>query len=198
VVATSFYQQRQVTARRSGGSAVMNPQQEMIMKFLPLLSGIWSFVFPAGLVLYWATSNVFRIGQQAYITRAYYHGRETQQSGGAGGSESNSGDSGDDGGKDPKDGDEKASGGKADSAKKGDRPKFDKPKSSSNGDRSSDNGSDDGKKSGSKSASREEAWAKRRQEKARVQAANKNRREQASRVTPKGTKPASSKKKRKR
>ena len=85
VVATSFYQQRQISARRQPGQpALMNPQQEMIMKFLPLMSGIWSFAFPAGLVFYWATSNTFRIVQQAYITKAFYTGEEGRGAGGGG------------------------------------------------------------------------------------------------------------------
>ncbi len=73
VVGTSFYQQKQVSARRKDGDpSPMNQQQQMLLKFLPLMSGIWSFFFPAGLVLYWATSNVFRIGQQSYITHQIY------------------------------------------------------------------------------------------------------------------------------
>lgn len=78
VVGTSYYQQRQVSSRRGNDAPVMNPQQQMLLRFLPLLSGFWSFLFPAGLVLYWATSNTFRIGQQAYITRQIY-GVETEQ-----------------------------------------------------------------------------------------------------------------------
>jgi|GEM_PF-3920761 len=72
VVGSSFYQQRQIQARRGNKPVAINPQQQMIMKVLPLLSGIWGFIFPAGLVLYWATSNTFRIGQQAYITKSIY------------------------------------------------------------------------------------------------------------------------------
>ncbi len=77
VVFSSYFQQRQVSARRTPGSedSPMLAQQQMLLKFLPLLSGVWSFLFPAGLVVYWATSNLFRIGQQAYITRQIY-GRE--------------------------------------------------------------------------------------------------------------------------
>ena len=78
VVGTSYYQQRQVSSRRGNDAPAMNPQQQMLLRFLPLLSGFWSFLFPAGLVLYWATSNTFRIGQQAYITRQIY-GVETEQ-----------------------------------------------------------------------------------------------------------------------
>ena len=75
VVASSYYQQRQVSARRSPSDADMSPmmqQQQMLLKILPLMSGVWSFLFPAGLVLYWATSNLFRIGQQSYITHQIY------------------------------------------------------------------------------------------------------------------------------
>ena len=43
------------------------------MKVLPLLSGVWGFIFPAGVVLYWATSGAFRILQQGYITRSIYN-----------------------------------------------------------------------------------------------------------------------------
>lgn len=72
VVGTSYYQQRQISSRRGNDASPINPQQQMLLRFLPLLSGFWSFLFPAGLVLYWATSNTFRIGQQAYITRQIY------------------------------------------------------------------------------------------------------------------------------
>ncbi len=81
VVGTSFYQQKQVSARRKDGDpSPMNQQQQMLLKFLPLMSGLWSFFFPAGLVLYWATSNSFRIGQQAYITHQIY-GKEMADGG---------------------------------------------------------------------------------------------------------------------
>lgn len=198
VVGTSFYQQRQVSSRRTG-SIGMNPQQEMMLKFLPLLSGIWSFVFPAGLVLYWATSNVFRIGQQGYITRAFYSQKEAGL--------------GDDvdtivdvdavekeaKGETTDTADGTATNGSAKAAKPG--PK--KPKSAANASSSSSkgshssNGSDEAKTPGS-NKDREQAWADRRREKAKVQAANKKPSEPSSRVTPKGTKPSGPKKKRKR
>jgi YidC/Oxa1 family membrane protein insertase len=71
----SFYQQRQIMARRPGDTGELSPmlqQQQQIMKFLPLMTGVWSFFFPAGLVVYWTTSSIFRIGQQAYISRRLY------------------------------------------------------------------------------------------------------------------------------
>ena len=42
---------------------------QTITKFMPLFIGFISWNFPAGLTLYWATSNVFRLGQQAMIFR---------------------------------------------------------------------------------------------------------------------------------
>ncbi len=74
VVASSYYQQRQVSARRGpdNSNSPMNQQQQILLRVLPLMTGIWSFFFPAGLVVYWATSNLFRIGQQSYITRQIY------------------------------------------------------------------------------------------------------------------------------
>ena len=42
---------------------------QTITKFMPLFIGFISWSFPAGLTLYWATSNIFRLGQQALIFR---------------------------------------------------------------------------------------------------------------------------------
>lgn len=196
VVGTSFYQQRQVSARRSGG-AVMNPQQEMILKFLPLLSGVWSFVFPAGLVLYWATSNVFRIGQQGYITRAFY-GEDQEAPALVGGSDDSDADSDHSSSKSTKSDNGSSSSAKPKKPASSNRPKDSKSSAanrSSNGSQKTNGSpSDDGPP-----ANREEAWAKRRQARASAQSAARNRSaDQSSRVTPKGTKPSGSKKKRKR
>lgn len=74
VMGTSFYQQKQIAARRTSSSPAMNPQQQLLLRVFPVLSGVWSLFFPAGLVLYWATSNTFRVGQQAFITRSMFSG----------------------------------------------------------------------------------------------------------------------------
>ncbi len=83
LVGTSWYQQKQVTARRpqTEGGEENNAlaQQQAILKYLPLLTGVWSFFFPTGLSVYWATSNTFRIGQQAYITRALYSKKDDME-----------------------------------------------------------------------------------------------------------------------
>lgn len=41
--------------------------QQAVTRIMPLFIGFISWNFPAGLVLYWATSNLFRLGQQMLI-----------------------------------------------------------------------------------------------------------------------------------
>lgn len=41
--------------------------QQAVTKIMPLFIGFISWNFPAGLVLYWATANIFRLGQQVLI-----------------------------------------------------------------------------------------------------------------------------------
>ena len=69
VVGTGYWQSVQ-TMRRRKDDASQTPQQQGVqnaMRFLPILFGVFSWNFPTGLVLYFATSNLFRVGQQAYI-----------------------------------------------------------------------------------------------------------------------------------
>ena len=71
VTATSFYQQRQIAGRNPQASGI-NPQQQMLMKIMPLFFAFISLTLPAGIVVYFLVSNVFRIGQQGFITRTMY------------------------------------------------------------------------------------------------------------------------------
>ena len=68
VVATGFYQQRQMTARMPAGS--MNPQMQIVGKVFPVMIGLVSFSVPAGVVVYFAVSNLWQIAQQAVTFRA--------------------------------------------------------------------------------------------------------------------------------
>lgn len=68
---TGFIQQRQIQGR-TPQSAQTNPQQQMIMKIMPVFLPVISISLPAGLVLYFAVSNLYRIGQQAFISRSIY------------------------------------------------------------------------------------------------------------------------------
>jgi YidC/Oxa1 family membrane protein insertase len=49
--------------------ATADPAQQRMMMIMPLMFGIMFFRFASGLVLYWLTSNVVGIAQQAFINR---------------------------------------------------------------------------------------------------------------------------------
>jgi YidC/Oxa1 family membrane protein insertase len=68
VVATGFLQQKLLSP--PGNPQSSNPQAETmqrVTKILPLVFGAISYVWPSGLNLYFATSNVFRTSQQLLI-----------------------------------------------------------------------------------------------------------------------------------
>lgn len=66
MVVTQFVQQWHATPRNQAQGQQQKAQQT-VTKMMPLLFGVISYNFPVGLVLYWATSNLFRLGQQALI-----------------------------------------------------------------------------------------------------------------------------------
>jgi len=67
--ATTFWTQRQMIAR----SGTTDPQQVMIQKLLlyvlPLSFAVSGAFFPIGVLLYWLTTNVWSMGQQAYVIK---------------------------------------------------------------------------------------------------------------------------------
>jgi YidC/Oxa1 family membrane protein insertase len=74
VAASSYIQQKQVSGRQQAGGTPnpMNQQQQMLLKIMPLFFVFISFTLPAGIVLYFVVSNLYRVGQQAFITRTMY------------------------------------------------------------------------------------------------------------------------------
>jgi YidC/Oxa1 family membrane protein insertase len=65
--ATTYVQQRQMqNASPPGASA----QQQAVLKLMPILFGVFGIFFPAGLVLYWTTSNAWQIGQQYFMLKS--------------------------------------------------------------------------------------------------------------------------------
>lgn len=70
VAVTGFLQQKQIQGRVRKDQ--VNPQQQMIMRILPVMLPIISFTLQGGLVLYFAVSNLFRVGQQWWISRNIY------------------------------------------------------------------------------------------------------------------------------
>jgi YidC/Oxa1 family membrane protein insertase len=63
MMGTTYFQQRQMT--RASPSA--GQQQQMMTRIMPVLFGVWGFIFPAGLVVYWTTTNTVQIIQQRYM-----------------------------------------------------------------------------------------------------------------------------------
>lgn len=68
VMGTAYWQQRQTMARsQKDGSTPEKQPGQAVMKIFPIFFGFISFTLPAGLVVYFAASQIFRIGQQALI-----------------------------------------------------------------------------------------------------------------------------------
>jgi YidC/Oxa1 family membrane protein insertase len=77
---------QEITLRR------VDPQQRTIMRVLPVVFGVFLFSFPAGLFVYWVTSNVISFFQNLIIYRnapppAWQKDREEKERGGGEGRE---------------------------------------------------------------------------------------------------------------
>ena len=64
---TTFFQQRQMQKASPPGAS--SGQQQALMKVMPILFGVFGIFFPAGLVVYWTTSNGWQIGQQYFMLK---------------------------------------------------------------------------------------------------------------------------------
>lgn len=70
MIATQYVQQWHSTYGQDKNTGVPGAgASQAITKIMPLFIGFISYNFPAGLVLYWSTSNMFRLGQQVLIFR---------------------------------------------------------------------------------------------------------------------------------
>ncbi len=78
---TGYIQQKQIQGRNP--NAEPNPQQQVLMRVMPIILPVISFSLPAGLVLYFAVSNCFRVGQQQFISRNLYGIRRGREPGDA-------------------------------------------------------------------------------------------------------------------
>jgi YidC/Oxa1 family membrane protein insertase len=65
VIATSYLQQRQTMRYQTQANA----QMQVIGKVMPVVFGFFSINFPAGLVVYFFTSNLWQMGQQELVYR---------------------------------------------------------------------------------------------------------------------------------
>jgi YidC/Oxa1 family membrane protein insertase len=72
IIAAGYYQQVQTTRNRKDDGQQQSSQMQGMqnaLKIMPVFFGFISWSLPTGLDLYFAVSNVFRIGQQAWILR---------------------------------------------------------------------------------------------------------------------------------
>ncbi len=68
--ATTFITQRQLMARNGpAADTAMAQQQKILLYVFPLLFLGYGFYFPIGVLLYWLTTNVWSMGQQAIVIR---------------------------------------------------------------------------------------------------------------------------------
>ncbi len=67
---TGWVQQKQIQGRQPQNSVPQ--QQQAVMKIMPFFLPLISITLPAGLVLYFAVSNTYRVAQQWFIGRSLY------------------------------------------------------------------------------------------------------------------------------
>jgi YidC/Oxa1 family membrane protein insertase len=66
MVFTTWYQQKQMQQM----SGQTTPQMQMMGRIMPVFLGFISFSIPAGVLLYWVTTNVWQVGQQRVMMRS--------------------------------------------------------------------------------------------------------------------------------
>jgi YidC/Oxa1 family membrane protein insertase len=64
---SGFYMQRQTM--KNTPQTAQSGSQQAILKYMPVLFGIFGLNFPAGLLVYWTASNLFQVGQQDIMMR---------------------------------------------------------------------------------------------------------------------------------
>jgi YidC/Oxa1 family membrane protein insertase len=72
-----FWAQRQMLAKSlQVAEGPQLQQQKILMYVMPVFLAVISFAFPIGVLLYWATTNVWQVAQQAIILREVQHAAE--------------------------------------------------------------------------------------------------------------------------
>jgi YidC/Oxa1 family membrane protein insertase len=74
IIGTGWYQARQTMARtqNNANASPVNSQMQFMTKVFPVVFGVLSLRFASGLVVYWVTSNLWRIGQQHLVLNKIY------------------------------------------------------------------------------------------------------------------------------
>jgi YidC/Oxa1 family membrane protein insertase len=63
---TTYISQRQLMSKQS---AQVNPQQQMLMRIMPLMFFVFAVNVPLALIIYWVTTNFWSVGQQYMLLR---------------------------------------------------------------------------------------------------------------------------------
>ena len=63
---TTYISQRQLMSRQA---AQVNPQQQMLMRIMPLMFFVFAVNVPLALIIYWVTTNFWSVGQQYMLLR---------------------------------------------------------------------------------------------------------------------------------
>jgi YidC/Oxa1 family membrane protein insertase len=63
---TTYVSQRQLMSRQT---AQVNPQQQTLMKVMPLMFFVFGFNVPLAVIIYWVTTNFWSVGQQYVLLR---------------------------------------------------------------------------------------------------------------------------------
>ena len=79
VVLSALYQQKQITKKSNTPDSAQAKQMQTIGKVMPIFFGFISWTLPTGLVLYFLTGNIFRIGQQALIVNLDNKGEKNKE-----------------------------------------------------------------------------------------------------------------------
>jgi len=73
VVLIALYIGSQLLSSILMASATVDPNQRRLMLALPFVFTIFIFSFPAGLLVYWITTNLWTVGQQSIVRRTMGH-----------------------------------------------------------------------------------------------------------------------------
>jgi len=63
---TTYISQRQLMSKQA---AQVNPQQQMIMRIMPLMFFVFAVNVPLAVIIYWVTTNFWSVGQQYILLR---------------------------------------------------------------------------------------------------------------------------------
>ena len=86
VLGLLYFAQQKMVASRAAVNPTMSATQAKLMQYLPVVFAVFQIFFLTGLVIYYITQAIFRIGQNFYITKKFYGhehslGRQAQAAG---------------------------------------------------------------------------------------------------------------------